>query len=95
MGLTTKQFLAMDLWQFNAYSQAWEARTKDALAIQVQGAWMTAYWSSTIKHKVSLKKVLKDLVAGEELPREKVDKQAAEKAFKQFEEIQKYGWTKV
>lgn len=95
MGLTTEQFLAMDLWQYNAYSQAWEARTRDALAIEIQGAWMTAYWSSGAKHKMSLKKVLKRLEMKEELPREPIDKAAVEKAFKQFEEIQKYGWTKV
>ena len=95
MGLTTEQFLAMDLWQYNAYSQAWEIRTRDALAIEIQGAWMAAYWSSGAKHKKSLKSVLKGLEVREELPREPINKEEVEKTFKQFEEIQKYGWTKV
>lgn len=95
MGLTTEQFLGMDIWQFNAYSQAWKIRTRDALAIEIQGAWMTAYWCNPhAKHKVSLKKVLKGLTEDEELPREKINKQEVEKQFRQFEELQKYGWTK-
>ena len=85
----------MDFWQFNAYSLAWEAQKRDQLAIEIQGAWMNAYWSGTSKHKKSLKQVLKALEQREELPREPVDKVAVEKQFKQFEELQKYGWTKV
>ena len=97
MGLTTAQFLEMDIWQFNAYSLAWKARTRDSLAIAFQGAWMTAYWSSNRKHKMSLKKALKSLEdkKDKETERKPIDKQKVEKAFKRFEEIQKYGWTKV
>lgn len=95
MGLTTQAFLEMEFWQFNAYTEAWEKRIRDSLAIELQGAWMTAYWSSDKKHKVSLKKVLKDLSGEEERPREKINKKEAESAFRQFEEIMKYGWTKV
>ena len=95
MGLTTEQFLEMEVWQYNAYTEAWEKRIHDLLAVELQGAWMTAYWSSKKKHKVSLKKVLKDLSRGEELPREKIDKKEVENSFRQFEEIMKHGWTKV
>lgn len=95
MGLTTEQFLAMDLWQYNAYSQAWKLRTRDALAIELQGAWMAAYWSSSKKHKLSLKKVLKKLEAKDQVERKPIDKKKVEDAFRQFEEIQKYGWTRV
>ena len=97
MGLTTGQFLEMSIWQFNAYSQAWKARNRDALAIEIQGAWMTAYWSSRVKHKKSLQSVLRGLQESEKdnAPRQKIDKKAAENLFKQFEEIKAYGWTQV
>lgn len=95
MGLTTQEFLSMDIWQYNAYSLAWKARTRDALALEIQGAWMTGYWGNPyIKHKRSLKQVLKDVSFDRELPREKVNAEDAEKRFRQFEELQKYGWTK-
>ena len=95
MGLSTQELLTMDFWQYNAYSQAWEVRTRDQLAITIQGAWMAAYWSGPSKHKKTLKSVLKAITRGDELPRERIDKKSAEKTFKQFEEILEHGWTKV
>lgn len=95
MGLSTSEFLEMEWWQYNAYSLAWKDRKREDLAVAIQGAWMTAYWSGPTKHKKSLKQVLKALRGDEELPREPIDKKAAEKSFKQFEELQKNGWTKV
>lgn len=85
----------MDVWQYNAYSQAWEQRTRDALAIEIQGAWMAAYWSSGKKHKISLKNVLKKLSGEKKKTQKPMDRQKVDKTFKQFEEILKYGWTKV
>ena len=93
--MTTSQFLEMDIWQYNAYCQAWKARTRDALAIEFQGAWMTAYWGSAAKHKISLRKALRGLEDDKPTERKPINKQEAEKTFKQFEEIQKNGWTKV
>lgn len=93
MGLTTDQFLSMDLWQFNAYSVAWKARMRDVLAIEIQGAWLNAYWNSSKKHKMSLRKVLRELEDKQETEKPKIDKVEVEKTFKQFEELQKYGWT--
>ena len=94
MGLTTEAFLGMELWQFNAFSLAWKMRQKDILAVEYQGAWMTAYWSGSSKHKKSLKSVLRQLYGEPQKKKEPINKQAAEGAFRQFEELQKYGWTK-
>lgn len=95
MGLTTSQLLEMDFWQFNAFSEAWKKQKRDALAIAYQQAWMTAYWCSNAKHKVSLKKALKSLDGDEQPNRKPIDKQKVADSFRQFEEIQKNGWTKV
>ena len=82
----------MEVWQYNAYTEAWHKRISDVLAVELQGAWMTAYWSSERKHKVSLKKVLKELTPEEDRPREKINKKEVENSFRQFEEILNHGY---
>lgn len=96
MGLSTSQLLEMELWQFNAYSEAYRARMRDSLAVQAQAAWLSAYWNSAAKHKVSLERVLRKLEEPKkQTQRKKIDKEQAASAFRQFEELKKYGWTKT
>lgn len=85
----------MDFWQYNAWCEAWERRNADNLSGLVQAAYLGAYWNNAGKKGKSLKGVLKELQVKENKPRKKIDKDAVEEQFRQFEELRKYGRTQV
>lgn len=85
----------MSLWQFNAFAEAFKLRVNDQLSLQLQSAYMGAYWGAmTSKPKKSLKSVLDQLTRHENKQRVPIDVQSVSEQFKQIEEIQKYGYIK-
>lgn len=95
MGLTTEQFLSMEMWQYNAYSEAYAQRMSDQLVIHIQAAWLNAHWAGSSKHKMSLQKALKMARGEQNAPRVAIDKDKAAKAFRQMEELEQNGWTQI
>lgn len=85
----------MDVWQFNAWCKTWEARASDELALLIQAAYYGAYWNNAGKKGRSLQSVLRSLRPKQERPREKIDKDKVADKFRQFEELKKYGRTRV
>lgn len=86
----------MSLWQYNAWCEAHMAKVRDTLSIQIQAAWLGAYWSSAAKHKKSLKSVLKIIQKQDtEEKRKPINMKEVVEMFRQFEELQKYGRTQV
>ena len=86
----------MELWQYNAWCEAYKLRKSDELAIQVQAAYMCAYWSGVGKHKKSLGEVLKNIQIenNKKFNRKPIDVKKISEEFKQMEELKHYGWTK-
>lgn len=87
----------MELWQVNAYYEAWEHRQADSLSQYIQSAYYAAYWNNSGKKGVSLKRVLdkihpKRRKAANDKP---VDVVAISKKFEQFEELKKNGWCRI
>lgn len=81
--------LAMTLWQYNAWCEAYQLKVKDDLSLQIQAAYYSAYWNSRAKHKRSLKSVLKEL-QGSKKKRKKgppLDVEAAKQIFQRLKEI--------
>ena len=85
----------MDIWQFNAWCSAWELRVKDNLASLLQASYYGAYWNNAGKKGKSLKSILKALEGPKKPSTKKIDKEAIDKKFRQFEELKLYGRTKV
>ena len=96
MGLTTNQFLEMELWQYNAYCEAYQDRMIDDLSIQIQAAYLGAYWSGWSKHKKSLRSVLDSLRRKKvtHTKKEPIDVEKISEQFRQMEELKSYGWTR-
>jgi hypothetical protein len=81
----------MSLWQYNAWCEAYQDRIKDTLSLQLQAAYMGAYWSGASKHKKSLMRILNSLYETEKVP---IDVKKVSEEFRQYEELKNYGWTK-
>lgn len=86
----------MDLWQYNAWCEAYKLKVSDTLSIQVQAAYMSAYWNGFNKHKKSLNDVLKAINSenNKKFKRKPIDVDKISEQFKQMEELKHYGWTK-
>lgn len=84
----------MPLWMYNAYSEGFLLRQKDTLALQIQSAYMNAYWSSDTKHKKSLEQVLNRIYKERKADKKPIDVKALEKDFSRMEDIRTNGWTK-
>lgn len=98
MGLTTSELLEMTFWQYNAYCKAHQLRAKDQLAIQVQAAYLEAYWNSATKHKKSLAQMIQQIYQDGDVVRKPINFKAAEKDFESFEqikELQEKGYAKI
>ena len=94
-GLTPIQLLEMPLWMYNAYSEGFLLKQKDELALQIQSAYMGAYWNSALKHKKSLQDVIDKIYRDKrKIDRKPIDVKALEKEFKTMEDIRNNGWTK-
>ena len=86
----------MSFWQYNAWCEAYRARMSDSLALQIQAAYLGAYWNGASKHKKSLQSVLKSLTKEDlKKKRKPINVKEIAEQFRQFEELQKYGRTKV
>lgn len=83
----------MDLWQYNAWSAAHQDRINDQLCIQVQAAYLGAYWGSAQKHKKSLQSVLREIQNHKMISKKRkaIDVEAVAKDFKQMEDLKTYG----
>lgn len=86
----------MDLWEYNAWSEAWQDCVADDLSLQLQAAYYGAYWSGWTKgHKKSLQQVLKSLRPKKHKNNSKpIDVEKVAKELKEAEELAKNGWTK-
>ena len=87
----------MELWQYNAWCEAYRCKVTDDLVIQVQAAYLGAYWSSFSKHKKSLESVIKTITRNnsrKKSKREPIDMNSVSKQFMQMEELKYNGWTK-
>lgn len=86
----------MDLWQYNAWLEAYNLKETDRLATAVHAAFYGAYWGVDSKHrKKSLSEVIKGLYAPHDSRKKtKTDFKAVAESFRRFEELSKYGWTK-
>ena len=86
----------MSFWQYNAWCEAYQSRMADQLSVQVQAAYLGAYWGGASKNKKSLKSVLNAIQKGtQKHKRKKIKVDEVAERFRQFEELQKYGRTKV
>lgn len=95
MGLTTEQVLNMSLWQYNAYCEAYRVRQNDELALQIQAAYMCAYWSGFTKGpKKTLDSVLHDIRVKHHTAPKPIDYTSVDKEFQQAEDLKTHGWTK-
>jgi hypothetical protein len=86
----------MDLWEYNAWSEAWQERVADDLSLQIQAAYYGAYWNGWTKgHKKTLQQVLKSLRTQKRKNNSKpIDVNKVAEELKQAEELAKNGWTK-
>ena len=87
----------MELWQYNAWCEAYKCRVSDELVIQVQAAYLGAYWSGFSKHKKSLESVIKSITRGNEHKKSKkkpINIDTVSNQFRQMEELKVYGYTK-
>lgn len=86
----------MDLWQYNAWCESYKLRISDELAIQVQAAYMCAYWNGFNKHKKSLSDVLKSIQKDDKhYSKKPIDLKKVSDEFNRMEELKNYGWTKT
>lgn len=87
----------MTLWQYNAWTEAYREREIDELAIQIQGAFMGAYWNSAAHHKKSLNSVLENIRAplrkNKKVVKAPIDLTKVEEQFAAYEELKNSGWT--
>ncbi len=86
----------MELWQYNAWCEAYQDKLIDTLSIQVQAEYLGAYWSGFSKHKKTLKSVLDSLRRRKvnKTKKEPIDVQKISEQFRQMEELKLYGYTK-
>ena len=86
----------MELWQYNAWCEAYQDKIIDTLSIQVQAEYLGAYWSGFSKHKKSLNSVLESLRPKKKLnmKKEPINVNNVSEQFRQMEELKLYGWTK-
>ena len=86
----------MELWQYNAWCEAYQDKIIDTLSIQVQAEYLGAYWSGFSKHKKSLNSVLESLRPKKKLnmKKEPINVINVSEQFRQMEELKLYGWTK-
>lgn len=86
----------MDLWQYNAWCEAYQDKIIDNLTIQIQAAYLNAYWSGFSKHKKSLDSVLKSLRKDKvnKAKKEPINVKEISEQFRQMEELKLYGYTK-
>lgn len=85
----------MDLWQYNAWCEAFKDKSYQLQASQVQAAYFGAYWARESKRKkLSLKAVLKMLRGSEENPKPgpPIDVEKVQEQFRQAEELQTHGY---
>lgn len=86
----------MELWQYNAWCEAYQDKIIDTLSIQVQAEYLGAYWSGFSKHKKSLNSVLESLRPKKKLnmKKEPINVINVSEQFRQMEELKLYGWTR-
>lgn len=87
----------MDLWQYNAWCEAYQDKIVDALSIQVQAAYLGAYWGGFSKHKKSLTQVLDSLrkrKVNKTTKKKPINVEKISEQFRQMEELKLYGYTK-
>lgn len=87
----------MELWQYNAWCEAYQDKIVDTLSIQVQAAYLGAYWSGFSKHKKSLNQVLDSLrkrKVNKATKKKPIDVEKISEQFRQMEELKVYGYTK-
>jgi hypothetical protein len=85
----------MELWQYNAWGDAFRDKQIDKLAIQIQAEYLGAYWGGlSNKRKKSLDAVLSAIhkKKPKHVKREPIDVEAIEKDFQRLEELKANGW---
>lgn len=83
----------MSLWQYNAWCEAHQDRIYDQLSLEVQAAYLGAYWGAWTKTpKKSLASVLKSLRPKREAKRKPIDADKVREDFRKAEELRKNGW---
>lgn len=86
--------LEMPLWMYNAYNDGVMLKQQDELALQVQAAYMCAYWGSETKHKKSLSQIIDSIYTNKKKKEYKpIDVKALEKEFKMMEDLRTNGWS--
>lgn len=85
----------MDMWQWNAWGDAWRYRNADDNQKLAHAAFLTSYWIRAGKKGKSLSAILKALEVKEDKPVEKINKDVVADQFRQFEELQNRGWTQI
>lgn len=84
----------MSFWQYNAWCEAYKDRNIDQLSLQIQAAYLGAYWNGAQKRKKSLNSVLKSLRKDNtKIKRTPINLEKVSKEFQQVEELRNYGWT--
>lgn len=87
----------MELWQYNAWCEAYKCRMSDELVIQIQAAYLGAYWSGFSKHKKSLESVIRSINRGNEHKKSKkkpINIDSISRQFEQMEELKQNGWSR-
>ena len=85
----------MELWQYNAWCEAYRARQDDELVIQVQAAYLCAYWNGFSKHKKSLDSVLRSIQKKhKKIKREPIDLEKVSEEFNKMEDLRRNGYEK-
>lgn len=87
----------MELWQYNAWCEAFKCKKNDELVIQIQAAYLGAYWGGFSKHKKSLESVIKSIGRENSYKKSKrkpIDIDSISKQFIQMEELKQNGWTR-
>lgn len=86
----------MELWQYNAWCEAYQDRITDNLTVQIQAHYLGAYWSGFSNHKKSLKQVLDSLRKKKvnKTKKKPIDVDKLSEQFRQMEELKLYGYTR-
>ncbi len=85
----------MSIWQYNAWCDAHRGRQRDLLAISLQGAYYTAYYTNEGRRAKPLSVILDSILKEDRVKEKPIDVKKVEGLFKDFEELQIYGRTKV
>jgi hypothetical protein len=84
----------MELWQYNAWCEAYKDRQTDNLVIQIQAEYLGAYWNGFSKHKKSLNSVINSIQRrNKKVVRKPIDVQKVSDDFRMMEELKQNGWT--